>query len=563
MNFKRYLASLIDIQGVEKSEIESLIVETGDVALGDFALPCFKYAKALKTSPMQLAAQYARQIKPGKLLKKAEAVGGYLNFYLDRPEACKLILEEVSKSGYGDSGEGCGKTICIDYSSINIAKPFHIGHLGTTAIGNSLKRIYEAQGYKIVGINYLGDWGTQFGKLIVAYKLWRDTVDIEKGGLKELQKIYVRFHVEAETNPELDKEARAWFAKIEKGDKEALELFEYFKKITLEEVKAIYDRLDIRFESWDGESFFNDKMQPILEELRKRGVTKISDGAEIIDLSEYDMPPCLLVKKDGASLYATRDMAAAVYRKKTYGFFKSLYVVALQQNLYFRQLFKALEISGFEWAKDMVHVAYGMVSLEDGSMSTRKGNTVWLSDILDKAVEKAYKIIEEKSPNLENKQGTAEQVGVGAVIFSALSNSRIKDTVFAFDRVLNFEGETSPYIQYTHARCCSLQEKAGASDGPTAGKDYTVFDNDESIVLARLLNNFPGVIREAGEKYEPSLVANYLIDTARAFNKYYFENRILGDDMSKQRAKMLLVTSTKEVLRRGLYLLGIKAPQKM
>ncbi len=563
MNFKRYLSGLIKISGITESEIESMLVEIDDVKLGDFALPCFKLAKTLRNSPAAIAAELAAKIAPDTLIAKVEAVNGYLNFYLDRVSACRLILEEINKTAnFGGSGEGKGKTICIDYSSINIAKPFHIGHLGTTAIGNSLKKIYQFLGYNVVGINHLGDWGTQFGKLIVAYKLWGDVAAIDRGGLKELQKIYVRFHAEAEKEPSLDEQARAWFKKIETGDKEALELFDYFKKITLDEDKKIYQRLGVDFESWDGESFYNDKMQPLLEELRKRGVTKMSDGAEIIDLSEYGMPPCLLVKKDGASLYATRDMAAALYRKKTYGFYKSLYVVALQQNLYFRQLFKALELSGFEWAKDMVHVAYGMVSLEEGSMSTRKGNVVWLADVLDKAVEKAYKIITEKSPNLSGKEQAAEQVGVGAVMFSALCNSRIKDIVFSFDRVLNFEGETSPYIQYTYARTCSLREKAGGLDFKT-GLDYSIFVDDESIVLAKLLNRFPVIVSEAGEKYEPSIVANYLIDLARAFNKYYFENRILGDEKPKQNARMLLVNQTGEILRKGLGLLGIKAPEKM
>jgi len=562
MDFKKHLASLVNIPDVNENEIESMLMEIEDPKMGDFALPCFKYAKQLRKSPALIAQEFAKDIKPDAVLEKVEAVNGYLNFFLNRQKSAEIILNEISAvSDFGKSDSGKGKTICIDYSSINIAKPFHIGHLGTTALGNSLKRIFLEQGYNVVGINHLGDWGTQFGKLIVAYKLWGDTVDIDGGGLKELQKIYVRFHVEAEKNPELEEQARFWFAKIEQGDKEAMKLFEYFKKITLDEVKKVYERLDVTFDSWDGESFFNDKMQPLLNELREKKVTEISEGAEIIDLSAYDMPPCLLVKKDGASLYATRDMAAAVYRKKTYDFYKSLYVVALQQNLYFRQLFKALEIAGYDWAKDMVHVAYGMVSLEEGSMSTRKGNTVWLTDVLDKAVEKALNTINEKSPDKVNKEQIAEEVGVGAVVFSALCNNRMKDIVFSFDRVLNFDGETSPYIQYTHARCCSVLEKAEETD--TKKYDFSVFENEESIVLLKLLNIFPEKITEAGEKYEPSIIANYLIDVAQAFNKYYFENRILGDEFDKQAARLMLVRSTKDVIAKGLYLLGIKSPQKM
>jgi len=562
MNFKQCLAALIDFPGKDEREIENLLMEIEDPKMGDFALPCFKFAKELRKSPVVIANEFAKTVKKDEIVEKVEAVNGYLNFFLNREKVGELVLGEIKAANdYGKSDIGSGKTICIDYSSINIAKPFHIGHLGTTAIGNSLKRIYTELGFKVVGINHLGDWGTQFGKLIVAYKLWGNTVDIDGGGLKELQKIYVRFHVEAEKNPALEEEAREWFAKIEQGNREALKLFEYFKKITLDEVKKVYERLDVQFDSWDGESFFNDKMQPLLKELREKKVTEISDGAEIIDLSAYNMPPCLLVKKDGASLYATRDMAAAVYRKKTYDFYKCLYVVALQQNLYFRQLFKALEIAGYEWAKDMVHVAYGMVSLEEGSMSTRKGNTVWLTDVLDKAVEKALNTINEKSPDKENKEQIAEEVGVGAVVFSALCNNRMKDIVFSFDRVLNFDGETSPYIQYTHARCCSVLEKA--EETKTVKPDYCVFNNEESVVLLKLLNVFPEKISEAGEKYEPSIIANYLIDVAQAFNKYYFENRILGDDNDKQAARLMLVRSTKDVIAKGLYLLGIKAPQKM
>lgn len=564
MNFKKHIASLITLSNVSSEDIESMISAIEDITLGDFTLPCFRFAKAMHMSPQAIAEQVADECSDDEFIEEVTAVNGYCNFYLNRVTAATAVLSEINgEQNYGSGNIGQGKTICIDYSSINIAKPFHIGHLGTTAIGNSLYKLYKFLGYNVVGINHLGDWGTQFGKLIVAYLKWGNTVDIERDGLRALQEIYVRFHVEADADESLNERARKWFALIEQGDEKALEYFDYFKKITLDEVKKIYQRLDINFDSWNGESFYNDKMAPLIEDLKAKGLTTVSDGALIVDLSAYNMPPCLLVKSDGASLYATRDIATAIYRKNTYDFDKCLYVVAYQQNLHFKQFFKVLEMAGYDWAKDLVHVAYGMVSLEEGSMSTRKGNTIWLSDVLDKAVEKASAVINEKSPDLENKEQIAEQVGVGAVMFSALANGRIKDIVFNFDRILNFEGETSPYLQYTHARCCSLLNKAGNSVNARIAHDSTVYDNDESIRLIKQLNKFSYVIVEAATKYEPSILANYLIDTAQAFNKYYFEHRILSDDLGQQNAKMELVKVTKTVLSTGLGLLGISAPTKM
>ena len=452
MDVKKILSQHIEIDGVSGEEIYSLVTETADSRLGDFSLPCFRFAKALKTSPVKIAEDLKEKFDGCEIVSEVRAVNGYLNFFVDNKVFSRGVLAEAAADGFGSSRVGNGKTICIDYSSINIAKPFHIGHLGTTAIGGSLYKIFKKLGYNVVGINHLGDWGTQFGKLIVAYDLWGDREKIEKGGVEALQEIYVRFHREEETRPELTEQARHWFALIEQGDKRALELFHWFKDITLKEVDKIYKRLNVTFDSYNGESFYNDKMQPVLDQLESKGLIQTSDGAKIVDLSAYDMPPCLLVKADGATLYATRDLAAAFYRKKTYDFDKSLYVVAYQQNLHFRQLFKVLELMGCDWAKDCVHVAYGMVSLAEGAMSTRKGNVVWLSKVLDKAVEKAMAIIDEKNPSLENKAEVAEKVGVGAVMFSALQNARIKDITFSLDKVLNFEGETCPYIQYTYAR---------------------------------------------------------------------------------------------------------------
>ena len=563
MDFKRILAESIRIDGADREEIYSALTNTADPSHGDLALPCFKFSKLLKKSPQKIAEELAETFPQNEWVSRVEAVNGYFNVTLKKGAFCKKVTEEILTAGvdYGKSGVGKGKTVCIDYSSVNIAKPFHIGHLGTTAIGNALCRILRFSGYRVVGINHLGDWGTQFGKHIVAYRLWGDRDKIEREGVKALQEIYVRFHREEETRPELTEEARRWFKKIEDGDAEAMELFRWFKDITLKEVGKIYDRLGVSFDSYNGESFYNDKMQPVLDLLEQKGLLKTSEGAKVVDLSAFDMPPCLLVKADGATLYATRDLAAAIYRKNTYDFDKSLYVVAYQQNLHFRQFFKVLELMGFAWAKDLVHVAYGMVSLEEGSMSTRAGNVVWLSDVLDQAVEKSYRIISEKNPELERKREIAEDVGVGAVLFSALQNARIKDVTFTFDRVLNFDGETSPYIQYTYARTRSVLRKAEGRRGGAA--DAEAYENAESMELAKLLNAFPQTARDAAEKYEPSILAKYLIDVSQRFNKFYMECRILDERDGVFAARRNLTEATGIVLKSGLGLLGIRAPEKM
>ena len=561
---KAAIAKLIKVDGVSENEIAELITVPPTRENGDYALPCFRFAKALRKNPAAIASELAEKITvPQGDIIKVEAVNGYLNFFIDRKTATKNTVEKIcrEKSEYGSSDEGKGKTVCLDYSSVNIAKPFHIGHLFTTVLGGSLCKIYDKLGYKSVGINHLGDWGTQFGKLIVAYKKWCSREELDARGMDALTEIYVRYHAEAEVHPEMDDEARAYFKKIEDGDEEATELFRLFKDITLKEVQKIYQRLHIRFDSYNGESFYNDKMQPVLDELERKGLLVESDGAKIVDLEKYGMPPCLLVKKDGATLYATRDLAAAYYRKQTYDFYKCLYVVAYQQNLHFRQIFKVLELLGKDWAADMVHVAFGMVSLEDGAMSTRKGKVVLLRDVLDRAVEKSRVLIENKSPNLENKDTVAEQVGVGAVIFYTLYNNRIKDMVFSYDKVLNFDGETAPYVQYTNARCISLLEKAGGFDAEKA--DFSGLDNPESEAVASILAGFGDVLREAVRKYEPCCLARYLVDLCKEYNRFYLAHRISGEEEGVKNARAMLTAATHYVLEEGLRLLGIDAPQKM
>ena len=561
MDYKKLLADTVIIEGIESEEIAAQIVPSKDKAHGDYSLPCFRLAKQVGENPAALAKEVAGRIGCYNFLEKAEAVGPFVNFTLNKQVYAKEVLEKVLSAGefYGNSGIGAGKTVCIDYSSVNIAKPFHIGHLLNTVLGATLYRLHKKVGYHTVGINHLGDWGTQFGKLIVAYKLWGDDKDIEKRGVRSLVDIYVKFHKEAEKNPLLDDEARAWFKKIEDGDEEALSIFNRFKKSTLEEVEKIYKRLNVTFDSYAGESFYNDKMQPVLDLLTQKGLLVDDNGAKIVRLGD-DMPPCLLVRSDGATLYATRDLAAAFYRKKTYNFYKCLYVVASQQNLHFRQWFKVLELAGEEWYKDLCHVAHGMVSLEEGSLSTRSGNVVYLDDVLNMAVSTSREIIKENSQDLPNPDEVAEQIGVGAVIFGVLYNNRIKDMTFSYSRALNFDGETGPYVQYTQARCRSLLEKCAY---PDCDPDYSGIAGDEAGEVLKLLDSYPDIILSAVEKYEPCYLSRFLVDLSQAFGKFYLACNIAKAPDAVRKARLMLVKAVQGVLVDGLGLLGIEAPNKM
>ena len=552
MDFKKYIASRIKAEGLSEEELCSLIAVPPNTEMGDYALPCFRLAKAMRKPPAAIAEELAAAYPADEIVTGAQAVNGYVNFRIDRALWSEQTLRRVlsEREAYGSSDEGKGKTVCIEYSSVNIAKPFHIGHLSSTVIGSALYKLHKFLGYPSVAINHLGDYGTQFGKLISAYKRWGSREEIEKGGLRALNALYVRF---------LNDEARHFFKKIEEKDEESVALFEWFKQLTLKDVGRIYDLLDVHFDSWAGESFYIDKMQPVIDELKEKGLLVESEGAQIVDLSAYDMPPCLVLRSDGASLYATRDLAAAIYRKQTYDFYKSLYVVAYQQNLHFRQFFKVLELMGKEWAKDLVHVAYGMVSLEEGSMSTRKGRVVYLEDVIDKCVEKALAIITEKNPSLENKEETAKTVGVGAVIFGALYNNKIKDITFSYDKVLNFEGETSCYVQYTCARAHSVLEKGGSARA-YAAKEVC----PQEFEVVKQLAEFPATCHDALEKYEPCFIARYCVDLAQKFNKFYFDCSILNAEDEQTRAfRLALTEATLVTLKNGLGLLGIGVPEKM
>lgn len=563
MDYKSAVAAAVASVGcgLSMEELSALIVVPKDSKNGDYSLPCFRFAKISGKSPVAVAQELKDKIALPEGIEKVESLAGYLNFYTDKKVFVRTALEKVleKKQDYGKSDIGKGKTVCIDYSSVNIAKPFHIGHLSSTAIGGALYRIFGFLGYTAVGINHLGDWGTQFGKMLAAYKLWGDAEKVEKGGVAALLELYVRFHKEAENNPELDDLARSWFKKIEDFDEEATTLFNKFKELTLAEAFKVYDRLRIKFDSYAGESFYNDKLDAVVNELEAKGLLRESEGAKVVDLEAYNMPPCIIVKSDGASLYSTRDIAAALYRKKTYDFDKCLYVVAYQQNLHFKQWFKVIELMGYPWAKDLEHIAFGMVSLPDGAIKSRAGNVVFLEDVLNRAVEKSLQVITEKSPDLENKKEIAEQVGVGAVIFSVLYNNRIKDIVFNYDKVLNFDGETGPYVQYTHARCCSVLAKG------TLGreKDFSALDNEESVEVVKLLDTFPDAVREAADKREPCVLSRHIVELAKAYNKFYLAHRIINAPEGAKNVRLMLTSAVRQVIKNGLTLLGMGAPEKM
>lgn len=551
------------IEGMSKEDISATIEIPPKPEMGDFAFPCFRLAKIMHKAPNMIAADIKEAIGDVDYLDRIEVKGAYLNFFVKTEVFVKSMIEAANSENFGGSDIGEGKNICLDYSSPNVAKNFHVGHLRTTIIGNSLYKIFSKLGYNAIRINHLGDWGTQFGKLIVAYKAWGSKEAVEKDGISELMKLYVKFHEEADKNPELVDEARAWFARMEQGDEEALSIWQWFKDISLVEYKRTYDLLGVDFDYYLGESFYRDKCQEVVDKIAEAGLLKESEGAMIVDLSEYDMAPCIITKKDGSSIYATRDLAAIFYRKKTYNFCKCLYVTGQEQKLHFAQVFKVVELLGNEWAKDqLVHIPYGLVSLEGAKLSTRNGNIIYAEDILHDAIEKSLEIITEKSPNLENKEEVAKMVGVGSVLFNDLYNQRIKDVSFSWDKVLNFDGETGPYVQYTHARCSSVVRLAENFD-PSNEVDFSVITEPDAIFLLKEINRFPKVVLDAADKYEPSIVARFAVDVAQAFNKFYNSTRINVPEENVKNARVMLTYLTKKTLSDALELLGIQAPEAM
>ncbi|WP_244985952.1 arginine--tRNA ligase [Anaerosalibacter bizertensis] len=565
IDFKNEVVKIISglDEKLDEKEIMSLIEVPPSYEMGDYAFPCFKLAKIFRKAPNLIAEEISNKIQENSYFEKIENVGPYVNFFIDRAVLAETVLEEIKdeKERYGSSNIGKDKTVIVEYSSPNIAKPFHIGHIRTTIIGHALYRIYSFLGYDTVAINHLGDYGTQFGKLIVAYKKWGDRSVIEKDPINELLKLYVKFHEEAEKEPSLDDEARKWFKKLEDGDNEATELWKWMREISLEEFNKVYDMLGIEFDSFTGESFYSDKMPKVVEELQNKGLLVKSEGADIVDLEPYNMPPALIRKSDGSTLYITRDIAAAIYRKENYDFYKNIYVVGSEQKLHFDQWRKIIDLMGYDWAENCIHVPFGMVSLEDGTMSTRKGRVVFLEDVLKKAVEKTTGIIEERNPNLENKEEVAKQVGIGAIVFQELFNSRIKDYVFSWDKTLSFEGETGPYVQYAHARANSLLRKGEFSVEDEI--DYSLLKREEEIDIIRLLYDFPNIIVNSSEKNEPSFITRHITEIAKNFNRFYHNCPILNEEEDLRKARLHLVYATKLVLNTGLLLLGIEAPDKM
>lgn len=569
-DYRQLIAEIIApcVEGLEVSEIREMVEVPADSKMGDYAFPCFKLAKLLRKAPPLIAKSIAEQIASDEIFEKVESVNAYVNMFISRDAFIDDVVKEVIAKGdaFGSSDIGAGRKVIVEYSSPNIAKPFHIGHIRSTVIGNSIYKIYDFLGYDAFRINHLGDYGTQFGKMICAYRHWGNKEDVINEPIKTLLSYYTKFHVEVETHPELDDEAREIFAKLEKGEPEEVALWQWFRDESLKEFTRVYKMLGIEFDSYNGESFYSDKMPRFVEELKAKGLLEESQGAQIVNLEEYGMPPALITKSDGSTLYITRDIAAAVYRKETYDFYKNLYIVASQQNLHFQQWIKILELMGYEWAKDCVHIPFGLVSLEEGTMSTRHGRVVFLEDVLNRAVDETRKIIREKGVATDNIDETAKQVGIGAVIFQELSNNRIKDYVFSWDKVLDFNGETGPYVQYTYARAASLMRRADAgalAKAQEADIDVSYIRGDAAYELVKLLEAFPEVVLEAADKYEPSVVTRHIVDIAQSFNRFYHDEHIITDNIEEQAAKLALAQAAKNTIKNGLGLLGIQCPERM
>ncbi len=567
INLKEEIAKLISEQVADltEEEIRGMIETPQDQKMGDYAFPCFRLAKVLRKAPPLIAKDIADAIRENDIFSDVQQVNAYVNMFISKEEFVEEVVEEVMAKGdeYGRSNVGEGKPVIVEFSSPNIAKPFHIGHIRSTVIGNSINLLWDAMGYKVTRINHLGDYGTQFGKMIVAYRHWGNEEDVRREPIKTLLHYYTKFHEEAEKDPSLDDEARETFAKLEQGGKEETELWQWFRDESLKEFKRVYNMLGIEYDSYAGESFYSDKMPAVVQELKDKNLLVESNGAEIVDLEPYGLTPAPILKSDGSTLYITRDLACAKYRKATYDFYKNIYVVASQQNLHFQQLKKILELMGYEWSKDIIHVPFGLVSLEEGTMSTRHGRVVFLEDVLNRAIDETREIIKEKGVATDNIEETAKQVGVGAVVFNELSNNRIKDYVFSWKQVLDFNGETGPYVQYTYARCASILRNAGDDAKDLSGFDPSYITGEAAYTLAKEIYALTDVIIEAGEKYEPSILTRHIVDMAQAFNKFYHDEHILTDDKEERKAKLALVVAAKTAIKNGLRLLGMEAPERM
>ncbi len=553
---------LVKASNLDQTTVEEILEIPPKADMGDYAFPCFQLAKTLRKAPGQIASEIAENIGDVDFIEKLEVKGAYLNFFLKKELFVKTMIEYADKEDFGASTEGNGKTICIDYSSPNVAKNFHVGHLRTTIIGNSLYKIYSKLGYKVERINHLGDWGTQFGKLIVAYKKWGSKEDVERDGVAELMRLYIKFHNQAAEDDTLNDQAREWFSQMEQGNEEALSIWQWFVDISLKEYKGTYELLGMEFDHYLGESFYRDKTADVVKRLQDANLLEESEGAKIVNLDEYNMPPCLIMKKDGSTIYATRDLAAIFYRKETWNFDKCLYVTGQEQKLHFAQVFKVVELLGNEWAKDsLVHIPYGLVSLEGSKLSTRSGNIIYAEDILRHAIEKVKETMSEKNPKLADRDDIARIVGVGAIIFHDLYNQRIKDVSFKWDKILNFDGETGPYVQYTYVRCASILRNVAYDEN--AAIDYSLLLDDAAIALLKEINKFPQVIKDAAEKYEPCVIARFAMDVAQSFSHFYNADRVNVGDENLRNARVKLVAMTKRTLKDALALLGVDCPEQM
>ena len=568
IDFKENIAQKIsEVTNIDKEELKTYIEIPPNSDLGDYAFPCFKLAKSLRKAPPVIASEIKEAIKlDDGSIEKIEIVGGYLNIYINKASLAETVLKEVAQKQekYGSSNIGMGKNVVIDYSAPNIAKPFHIGHLRSTVIGGALYKIYNFLGYNSVGINYLGDWGLQFGKVMAGYDMWKDEYDFSQSEIQAILKIYVRFCQEEKEKPELTELAREYFKRLEDGEEKEVETWKWIRRISLENYQKTYNLLNSKFDSYNGESYYNDKMDAVVDELREKGLLKESEGAQVVDLSEYDMPPCIIITSAGTTIYATRDLASLKDRINKYDFDKAIYVVGNEQRLHFKQVFKVLELMGYpEYARKCEHVPFGLVVDKDGEkIGSRKGNSVFLEDILKEAIQKVEKIIDEKNPGLEDKGEVARKVGVGAIIFNDLSNSRIKDEIFDWDMLLNFQGETGPYIQYIYVRTRSLLEKAGYVPD-LENINFSKLQEKEAVETLKLLYRFNEFVTLAADKNEPSIISRYLIDVAQNFSTFYNEHKIITEDKTVQDARLALTYAVGTVLKSGVTLLGMKMPNKM
>ncbi len=545
---------------IPEDKLRDMLEVPPNPKLGDLAFPCFTLAKELRKAPPLIAQELADKVSNDAI--KAVPTGPYLNFFFDHALLAEEMISEVGREGFGDQNIGQGKRVIIEMSSPNIAKPFGIGHLRSTMIGNALYNLYKTLGYDALRINHLGDWGTQFGKQIVAYKRWGDAEKIAKDPIQEFLNIYVKFHEEAESHPELEEEARMWFKKLEDGDDEALQLWQYFIDESLKEFKRMYEKLGVEFDHYMGESFYSDKMDAVVKALQAKGLLEESEGAKVVRLDEEDMPPSIILKSDGSTIYATRDLATAIYRHDYLHAEKIIYVVGAEQSLHFRQVYTVLKKMGHEWANGCEHVAFGLMKFEGRKLSTRRGHVIFLEEVLDEAIERARTIIEEKNPNLPEKESVAEAVGIGAIIFGDLKNTRIHEVNFSLDEALNFDGETGPYVQYTYARTQSVLEKAGST--PISDKiNGNFIAGEEAWQLLKGLIDYPITLERALERNEPSILARYLIEIAKDYNRFYHHERILVDDQEERNAKLLVTALTARILKKGLTILGVKTPSKI